>query len=117
MRTRLELSSPTVWKFTPDIGGALRFAQGGNALKQSAENCDPAFNNEAGECSATRLFPDAIVRKHLHLESRGRGRPWISPGFARSHRLPQRCSFCSLLPLALSRHDMKTRDSCDRAIV
>ena len=57
--------------------------RGGKAPKQTAENCDPVFNNEVGESSATQLIADAIVRKHFHLESRGRGRPWISPGFAR----------------------------------
>ena len=71
--------------------------------------CAPAFNDEAGERSATRLIVDAIAREDLHLESRGRGHPWISPGLARWHRLPQRCCFCSPLPLALSHHDMSTQ--------
>ena len=82
-------------------------------LKQAAKNCDPAFNNEAGERSATRLIADAIVREHRYLESRGRGRPWISPRLARWHRPPQRCSFCSLLPSALSHHDMSYSATAD----
>jgi hypothetical protein len=47
----------------------------------------------------------AMIREHLHLESRGRGRPWIAPRLA----LPQRCCFCSLLPPALLHHDMSSR--------
>jgi len=41
------------------------------APKQIGENCDPVFNNEVGESSATRLIADAIIRKDFHLESRG----------------------------------------------
>ena len=50
---------------------------------ESRSKCAPAFNDEAGERSATRLIVDAIAREDLHLELRGRGRPWISPRLAR----------------------------------
>ena len=88
------------------------------AQRRRVLKCAPAF--KAGERSATRLIVDAIARKDLHLESRGRGRPWISPRPSRWHRPPQRCSFCSLLSPALSHHDMSPRhlhDHCDRAVV
>jgi len=49
------------------------------AQRRRLLKCAPAFNYEAGERSATRLIVDAIAREDLHLESRGRGRPWISP--------------------------------------
>jgi hypothetical protein len=61
---------------TPKLATNLRHK--GRVLKRA-----PAFNDEAGERSAARLIVDAIAREDLHLESRGRGRPWISPGLAR----------------------------------
>ena len=54
---------------------AVGVAQGGEALKQVDENCDPVFDNEVGESSATRLIADAIVRKHFHLEIAWKGTP------------------------------------------
>jgi hypothetical protein len=103
---------------TPNPATNLRHE--GDEGRQAASKCAPAFNDEAGERSATRLIVDAIAREDRHLESRGRGRPWISPRLARWHGPPQRCSFCSLLPSALSHHDMSPRqlhDHRDRAIV
>ena len=84
------------------------------AQRRRVLECAPAFDDEAGERSATRLIVDAIAREDCHLESRGRGRPWISPRLARWHRPPQRCSFCSLLPPALSHHDMSFSATADR---
>ena len=97
---------------TPNPATNLRHE--GDEGRQAASKCAPAFNDEAGERSATRLIVDAIAREDRHLESRGRGRPWISPRLARWHGPPQRCSFCSLLPSALSHHDMSYAATADR---
>jgi len=58
------------------------------------------------KCVPRRQTATAIVLKHLHWESRGRGHPcWISPELSLSHLLPRQCFSCSQLPSALS-HDL-----------
>ena len=62
-------------EFTLNIGGGCDASTGGKAPKQTAENCDPVFDNEVGESSATRLIADAIIRRHFHPEIAWKGTP------------------------------------------
>ena len=70
-------------EFTPNIGGGCD-ASRGKAPKQTAENCDPVFNNEGGERSVTRPIADAIVTQP--------GPKTSSPRTARKGRPPRSMS-------------------------